>query len=171
MSGASPLMPAVRALAPRRPGGADPQHPARRSLRQHPGGGLPQKSRKGYGRWLSFLESRGRLDPNEPALARVTRPRLRAYFHTLLKSGNASMTVIERFLELELALRIMAPGEDVAWVHRPDNATVYSLLCKSQRFLVVPHSDVLFDWGLEMMDAAAACRQRARTSPSIGTGC
>jgi hypothetical protein len=115
-----------------------------------------KKTCKGYGRWLSFLASRGWLDPEEPALARVTRPRLRAYFRTLQKAKNASSTIIGRFAELARALRILAPGSDTSWVLKPDGVTVYVLLRKTQRALVVPHSDVLFHWGLDMMDAAAA---------------
>jgi hypothetical protein len=115
-----------------------------------------KKTRKGYGRWLSFLASRGWFNPDEPALARVTRPRLRAYFRTLLKAGYASATIISLFSDLERALRILAPGNDVAWVRKPDGATIHSLLRKTQRVLVVPHSDVLFAWGLDMMDDAAS---------------
>ena len=115
-----------------------------------------KKTRKGYGRWLSFLASRSWLDSEVPALERVTRPRLRAYFRTLQKAGNASSTISGRFTDLTMALRILAPGNDVSWVCKPDGVTVHALLRKTQRTLVVPHSDVLFHWGLDMMDAAAA---------------
>ena len=117
------------------------------------------KTRKGYGRWLCFLASRGCLDPDEPALERVTRPRLRAYFRTLLKAGNASATIIGRFAELERALKILAPGRDVSWVRKPDGATIFSIVTKTTRSLVIPHSDVLFAWGLDMMDAARGAIQ------------
>jgi site-specific recombinase XerD len=119
------------------------------------------KIRKGYGRWLSFLAARGWLDPAQPPLARVTRPRLRAYFRALRAAGNADRTIIGRFSELTMALKVLAPGEDVSWVRRPDGVSIYALLPKAQRVLLVPDADVLFAWGLEMMDEAAA-RPRER---------
>lgn len=112
------------------------------------------KVRKGYGRWLSFLAERCWLDPAQSPFARVTRTRLRAYFRALLRAGNADETVIGRFGELTMALKILAPGEDVSWVRRFDGVSVYVLLPKRRRVLMVPESDVLFDWGLEMMDKA-----------------
>lgn len=115
-----------------------------------------KKAKKGYGRWLSFLASKNWLDPEEPALARVTRPRLRVYFRTLLKADYASGSIISLFSDLERVLKILVPGCDVSWVCKPDGVTIYSLLRKTQRALVVPHSDVLFAWGLGMMDDAAA---------------
>src|SRR5690348_3000651 len=52
------------------------------------------KTAKGYGRWLCFLASRGWLDTGQPPLQRITRPRLRAYFHDLNSAGNADYTII-----------------------------------------------------------------------------
>lgn len=118
--------------------------------------GSRPKIRKGYGRWLSFLAGRGWLDPAQPPLARVTRPRLRAYFRALRAAGNSDRTIIGRFSELTMALKVLAPGEDVSWVARPDGVSIYALLPKAQRVLLVPDGDVLFAWGLEMMDEAAA---------------
>jgi hypothetical protein len=113
------------------------------------------KLRKGYGRWLCFLAERGWLDAAQPPFARVTRRRLRAYFRALRKAGNADSTVIGRFHELVMSLKILAPGEDVSWVRRPDGVSVYALLRKTGRVLLVPDSGVLFAWGLRMMDEAA----------------
>ncbi|MFC7477905.1 tyrosine-type recombinase/integrase [Dankookia sp. GCM10030260] len=118
--------------------------------------GSRTKIRKGYGRWLSFLAKRGWFDPAQPPLARATRPRLRAYFRTLRAAGNADRTIIGRFGELTMALKVLAPGEDVSWVMRPDGVSIYAMLPKAQRMLLVPDADVLFAWGLEMMDEAAA---------------
>lgn len=114
------------------------------------------KIRKGYGRWLDFLDIRGWLDPAQPALERVTRARLRAYFHALRAAGNADYTVIGRFTDLTMALKILAPGHDVSWVRRPSGVSIYALLPKAKRTLMVPDSGVLFDWALEMMDGAAS---------------
>lgn len=65
---------------------------------------------------MGFLTDRGWLEPAQPPLARVARPRLRAYFRALRAAGNADWTIIGRFGELVMALKILAPGEDVSWV-------------------------------------------------------
>jgi site-specific recombinase XerD len=44
----------------------------------------------------------------------------------------------------------------VSWVRRPDGVSIHALLPKQQRVLLVPESDVLFDWGIEMMDQATS---------------
>lgn len=119
------------------------------------------KARKGYGRWLRFLAGRGWLDPDQAPVERVTRPLLRAYFRELRRSGNADATVIGRFHELTMALRILEPGCAVSWIRRPDGVSIYTLLPKRKRPMVVPDSGVLFDWGLAMMDEA---RQGRATS-------
>jgi hypothetical protein len=113
------------------------------------------KVRKGYGRWLSFLAERGWLDVEQPPLARVTPARLRAYFRALRAAGNADWTIIGRFGELGMAMKILAPGEDVSWIRKPHGVTVYAMLPKTQRALLVPDVRVLFAWGLQMMDEAA----------------
>lgn len=108
----------------------------------------------GYGRWLDFLDRQGWLDPAAPPLARVTRHRLRLYFQEMRQVGNRDHTIIGRFNELHMAMKILAPGEDVAWILRPTGATIYALLSKKRRPMIVPDSGVLFDWGCEMMDQA-----------------
>lgn len=114
------------------------------------------KIAKGYGRWLCFLDSRSWLDPLQSPLHRVTRPRLRAYFHDLLAAGNADYTVIGRFAELTTAMKILAPGQDVAWIRRPYGTSIYAILRKSKRSLMVPDAGALYAWGLELMDTADA---------------
>ncbi|MDT8333206.1 hypothetical protein RQ831_19315 [Roseomonas gilardii] len=111
---------------------------------------------KGYGRWLSFLDSRGWLDPDEPPLERVTRPRLRAYFRTLRRAGNADHTIIGRFRHLAMALSVIVPEADVAWIQRPDGVSVNALLPKDRRHLVVPDGQVIAEWGFAMMEWALA---------------
>ena len=124
------------------------------------------KTGHGYGRWLCFLESRGWLDPAVPAFGRVTRRRLRAYFHELRRAGNADYTIIGRFQELEMALKILAPGQDTSWVRRPDGVSIYALLPKAKRHLMIPDSGVLFEWGLGMMNGVdpAVARDTWRTT-------
>lgn len=114
------------------------------------------KVSKGYGRWLSFLDTRKWLDPSKAAPRRITRRRLRAYFHALRRAANADYTIIGRFSELALAMKILAPGENMSWIRHPDGVSIYTLLPRAKRHLMVPDSTVLFDWALRIMDEAEA---------------
>lgn len=109
-----------------------------------------------YGAWLCFLASRGWLDPFQPPLQRVTRGRLRAYLQDLRAAGYAHSTIIARFSGLTYALKILAPGEDVSWIQRSEGITIYTLLGKKQRTLMVPDSGVLYRWAIDMMEAASS---------------
>lgn len=115
-----------------------------------------QKICVGYGRWLDFLATNGWLDPEQPALQRVTRRRLRAYVQALKAARNADYTIIGRISELAMAMRILAPDADVGWIRRPDGISIYALLPKTKRTIIVPDARVLFRWGLKMMDAQLA---------------
>jgi hypothetical protein len=119
--------------------------------------------RKGYGRWLAFLVSKGWLDERVAPLARVTVPRLRAYLRHLLRRRNASCTIEGRFSQLLMVMRMLAPGCDVRWICRPDGATVRSRLPRRQRPVHVPTCAVLLDWGLRMM-ATARSQPESRVS-------
>lgn len=114
------------------------------------------KMKKGYGRWLRFLEARGWLDPDLPALERVTRLRLGAYLRELKRAGNANSTIVGRVQELEMTLKALSPGQDVSWLQRPWGPTLYSSLPQVKRALLVPDANVLFEWGLALMDGAEA---------------
>ena len=118
------------------------------------------KISKGYGRWLDFLDSQGWLDPEVAALQRVTRRRLRAYVRALKAAGNADYTIIGRIAELTMAMRILTPGADVGWIRRPYGITIYAMLPKNKRPMVVPDARVLFRWGRKMMDAQLAAGAR-----------
>ena len=135
----------------------DPRHGA--SLRPASLG----KISKGHGRWLAFLDAQGWLDPEVPALQRVTRRRLRAYVRALKAAGNADYTIIGRITELAMAMRILTPGADVGWIRRPDGISIYAMLPKNKRPMVVPDARVLFRWGLKMMDTQLA--EGARANP------
>ena len=114
------------------------------------------KISKGYGRWLDFLDSQGWLAPEVAALQRVTRPRLRAYVRALNAAGNADYTILGRNNELVMAMRILTPGADVSWIRRPYGISIYAMLPKNKRPMVVPDARVLFRWGIKMMDAQLA---------------
>ena len=115
-----------------------------------------EKVRKGYGRWLDFLAGQGWLDPATQPLERLSNRRLEAYFWHLQGRGNADFTIIGRFEELALAMRILAPGQKTAWITRHSGVSVYDRLPKRRRALMVPSAEVMLAWGYGMMDAEAS---------------
>jgi len=112
------------------------------------------KISQGYGRWLAFLDSMEWLVPDQLPLARVTRARLRAYIQALRAMGNRDNTIIGRIGELHMAMKILAPGEDVAWIRKPFGVTVYATLSKRRRPMLVPDTGELFSWAVSIMDEA-----------------
>ena len=114
-----------------------------------------EKTAKGYGRWLCFLYSRGWLDPSRNPLDRVTKGRLRAFFLDMQTAGNADHTIIGRFSELTMAMKILAPGRDSSWIRKPNGTTVYAGLPKMKRVLLVPDSAILLGWGYEVLAQAS----------------
>jgi integrase/recombinase XerD len=67
--------------------------------------------RKSYGRYLTFLEFQGSLNPNEALTERVTQERLNAYVAELATQVG-SVTLAGRIKDLHEAMRVMAPGTD-----------------------------------------------------------
>ena len=72
---------------------------------------------KSYGRWLTWLEHAGRLDPAQPPGKRVT-PRAVDAFMAALETVNAPRTVLHRITGLAQATRAMAPEADWSWLWR-----------------------------------------------------
>ena len=70
---------------------------------------------KSYGRWLTWLEHAGRLDPVLPPGKRVT-PRAVSAFMAALETINAPKTVLHRITGLAQAIRAMALGLDWDWL-------------------------------------------------------
>ncbi len=118
-----------------------------------------QKVMKGYGVWLSFLTDFGWLDPAMHPADRITREHLAAYYKAMLKLGRRGFTVLGRFAELRMAMKILAPGHDTSFILRPHDVSIRQALNPHSRSLIVPDAAVLYEWGIEMMgNAAAAAR-------------
>lgn len=68
------------------------------------------KIAKGYTYWLDFLRKSGNLIEHAPPEARVSHDRSAAWFRALKARGNAPYTIVGRFAELSIAIKVMAPG-------------------------------------------------------------
>lgn len=112
-------------------------------------------ARKGYGRWLAVLAAAGQLDPMVTPAERVTRVHATAYLKALRAAGNRIDTIIARFMELRMALRLLQPETDArfGWL----TASLKARLPKSRRRPIEAiDSSILADWGEQEMDDAAA---------------
>ncbi len=107
----------------------------------------------GYGRWLTWCEDEGYLQPGSTPAERLTKDRLKAYV-AHLEELNSSKTVMIRIQQLGAAIRLMAPGFDPPWLR---NLEAYlertAKPCRNKRLRVVPAKD-LFDLGLSLMAQA-----------------
>jgi site-specific recombinase XerD len=112
-----------------------------------------EKARKGYGRWLDFLDSRGWLEPEQQPLARISERRVLHYARALRAAGNADYTIIGRVAELAAAMRILT-GRKAGWFRKPGGMSIYAVLPKAKRPKLPPDSQVLYHWGISLMDTA-----------------
>jgi len=113
-----------------------------------------QKATDGYGRWLGYLSFDGQLDPAEAPSARVTPERLDAYVALLQGLGNANATILGRFTELCMALRIMDPVWDPRRLVNPGGQGLRAYLQVRPQQIAVHDPALLHDWGVELMEQA-----------------
>ena len=121
-----------------------------------------RKFREGYGRWLGYLTYKNLLDHAVPPAARVTLVAVRGYLALLQSIGNRDHTIIGRFDELEASLKILAPNDDFSWLTKPGGLPLRQRLPMRKRTFPIPHSRVLFQWGLELVAKSAALPPRRR---------
>jgi integrase/recombinase XerD len=76
-----------------------------------------ERTRQGYGRWLSFLSSTGQFNRDIAAADRITRDAVRDYV-LVLQQQVTSWTTWSYVLSLWIAARIMGPDTDWEWLYR-----------------------------------------------------
>ena len=113
-----------------------------------------KKTLKGYGSWLSFLQAQSWLDASQHPAERITRERLLAYFNAMRARGNRKYSILSRFIELRMAMKVVAPDHDTRLILRPNGVTIRQMLSPHTRPMVVPDASVLFEWGIGLMDGA-----------------
>lgn len=112
-----------------------------------------RKTAKGYGRWLTWLNGHGQLDPSQGPADRVTRERIAAYVGEL-QQLNAPCTVLARIEELARILRVLVPGYDVQWLRRVAGRLRMTAVSSRNKRLRVKPSEQLLDLGLDLMAKA-----------------
>jgi site-specific recombinase XerD len=73
------------------------------------------KNRRGYGRWLTFLENQQVPHTGCP-LASITREHVRTYLTELQAQGVSHLTLRNRILELYATARVFKPDADLGWL-------------------------------------------------------
>jgi integrase/recombinase XerD len=112
-----------------------------------------RKIAKGYGRWLTWLQTRGLLDPRVDPSERVTAERVRDYV-VELRALNAPYTVLARVQEIYQAIRAMTPERDWAWLNRIEARVRHGAVSvRDKRSRVVP-SEELLAFGIEIMNTS-----------------
>src|SRR4051794_7367572 len=72
---------------------------------------------KNYGRWLTWLDRTGQLDPASSPAGQVIPERVKGFILTLQRV-NAPKTVLHRIVGLAQAAGALAPDADWAWLWR-----------------------------------------------------
>ena len=111
-----------------------------------------------YGRWLAFLQQ---VDPTAlplPPGVRADRVRIRAYVEAL-SARITPMSVAAELGHLILALRMLAPGTDWAWLRAWQYRVQKSAVAREKRHKMV-HPARLIELGMALMDGAAARERR-----------
>jgi len=143
------------------------------SARGHAAGLRPKsikKAAEGYGRWLGYLGFHSQLDAAETPSDRVTPERLDAYVAFLQGLGNANATVLGRFTELWMALRIMDPAWDPRRLSDRGGQGLRAYLQVRPRRIAVHDPAVLHDWGVELMEQALLDQDDRTRRTGLRTG-
>ena len=116
------------------------------------------KIARGYTYWLDFLRASGRMDETTAPEARISHARSAAWFRALKGRGNAPFTIVGRFAELSMAIKVMAPHADRSCILQPYGASVRCRLTLTKREIDVPDVRILYAEGFRLMDSADLSR-------------
>jgi integrase len=129
-----------------------------------------KKAAEGYGRWLGYLSFHGQLDQTEMPSARLTPERLDAYVAFLKELRNANATILGRFTELWMALRIMDPAWDPRQLTGSNGKGLRAYLQVRPRRITVYDPALLHEWGIELMQQALTDENHRTRRTGLRTG-
>ena len=121
-----------------------------------------------YSRWLGHLSAAEPSALREPAVARVTVERARAYF----EARGAQLSAMGLAAELQhllLALRAMAPNVDWTWLRDWQTSVQRRARPRDKRAKLVDPSR-LWELGLALMDSASQVPQRLQAARQYRDG-
>ncbi len=115
--------------------------------------GTRQKVTSSYGRWLTFLERRGALDPIALPGERISLDLLRSYVDEL-REQVSPVTLAGRITDLSEALRVMVPDHHFPFLRRAQQVlAARGKAIRDKRQRILPPAD-LFDLGIRLMSEA-----------------
>ena len=126
-----------------------------------------RNAEKAWGRVLWVLTQHGLLDPEVKPAERMTREVADLLLLALYAAGNANSSIKARFWGIRSALKVMQPEADTAWLTKPGDWSLHSLLphTQKQRELSSPGARCLGfcdDRGLNGPDNGEAARLTLR---------
>ena len=128
------------------------------------------KAEQGYGRWLGYLMYHNVLDPNAEPASRASFEQLSGYFAFLKSQNNADTSILGRFTELRMMLRILDPTCDHLRIVKPNGQPLRNFLKMQRREVIVYDPGVLLDWGISLMEEALANPRHEQRRLRLRTG-
>jgi len=120
-----------------------------------------RKTERGYGRWLTFLDRQGMLNP-APA-DRITPTTVAQYVAELRSLGNGSYTILARLQELYEVAVVMDAPRDWSWIRRIAGRVRARHVPVRDKSRKLVGADDVFDLGLRLVaDASALPTDRRR---------
>jgi integrase len=117
------------------------------------------KAEKGYGRWLTFLQTAAPDSLADAPALRITPERVRRYLDSLIRLGNSTATIIARLRELGEVARIMGPEQSWSFINALESRTRASHKPARDK-TNLKLSDELFGLGLSLIERAIALSGR-----------
>lgn len=114
-----------------------------------------EKYRKGYGRWLTFLITSGRFDPDLEPFERTTPETIGAYIEEL-QDQVASWTVWGRLAELLAVCKALAPERDWAWLRAIVRKLEARVAASRNKHIRLRPAHEILTWAMQAMDCIQA---------------
>ena len=114
----------------------------------------PHSNRKveaGYGRWLTYINFQGLLDPASHPADRITRERVIAYVRELDDLHNSRNTILSRLQELADMAKTLAPDSDWSFIARISTRVRARPAKQNGKRQRMVGADRLLSLGLELM--------------------
>jgi integrase len=112
-----------------------------------------RKIAAGYGRWLTWLDTRELLGLERGPATRITPDRVRDYVADI-RLLNAPYTVLARVQELYQAIHAMVPAEDWRWLCRIENNVRHTAVSVRNKRSRIVSAETLAAFGLDLMTRA-----------------
>ena len=148
------------ALAPSSPF-AD-QGGERANLRKHSN----RRLQSSYGRWLTFLDQKGCLNPSDNPAHRINRQSVQTFVEALLALGNMPSTIALRLTDLLLMARLFDPAADWSFIRNLANRIRARDTHSRNKRQALRGSDELLSLGYKLLDQA-----KEQSSPARAASC